>query len=124
MVTLRADVRLNTKQELGYHSGKLSDSDCLDRPAGACHHYTHPALLNKGHSLRQLAPTIGIPTGADSQNWSRNLNLTALCAYPNAPSVCRLLGPIQIGHLSDASQECSCLAKSEVFFILSTQVYE
>jgi hypothetical protein len=33
----------------------------------------------------------------------------------NTPSVSRHLGPIQIGHLSDASQECSCLTESEVF---------
>jgi len=35
------------KQEWGNHSGKPSDSDCLDRPA------------DKGHSMRRLAPTIG-----------------------------------------------------------------
>jgi hypothetical protein len=31
----------SAKQEWGHHSGKPSDSLCMDRPAGACHHYTH-----------------------------------------------------------------------------------
>jgi len=51
MVNLRADVRLNLKQEWGNHSGKPSDSDYLDRPA------------DKGHYLRRLAPALGIGVG-------------------------------------------------------------
>ena len=42
-----------SEQEWGNHSGQPSDSDCLDRPA------------DKGHSMRRLAPTLGIGVG----NW-------------------------------------------------------
>ena len=52
MVNLRADVGPNMKQECGNHSGKPSDSDCLYRPAGACHRYTHLNWF--------FAPTLGI----------------------------------------------------------------
>jgi hypothetical protein len=49
--------------EWGYHSGKPSDCDCLHRPAGAYHHYTHLHIL--------------------CADWHRlNLNLPALYAYP------------------------------------------
>ena len=78
MVSLRADARLNTKQECENHSGKPSDSDCLHRPAGACHHYTH---------LHCKQRTFFAPTGADCRDQSLNPNLLALHAYTQSESV-------------------------------------
>ena len=67
------------------------DSNCASTSRSLPPLYA-PALLNKGHSLRQLpesesepesACTMRVaPTGADSRNRIRNLNLPALYAYP------------------------------------------
>ena len=57
MATLHADVRLNTKQELGYHSSKLTPTVWTDPP--------EPATTIRTCIVKQrtfFAPTLGIGT--------------------------------------------------------------